>query len=374
MTSRHLTAITLLLLFAYGTHAAWEDTGVPATPQPAPRYTTTPRTTAPRRAVTPQQQPRQAPYHQPAPQRQPATYRQPAPQRPAPPPQQQQQQQQQFGTTRGFVPPDLYSPFLDARTEPRRWAYLTYVPGAETDRTPDGEEVSLLEFDTRINLAQWRNVLLGDMDVNIRLKSLIFIDDANLTVMPTGLLELPLQVDWTWRYLNGLSFQIGARPGFYADAEALGEGLAVPFHTAFYYAVNPHFSWLLGAEVRLDWNMPVMPLVGLGWEPSEFFRLILALPTTTAVLQLGPVGIFGTAGWRTTTYGMSGEDGDPEQLTVEDIKLGGGVQIAFGENFNMRLEGGLLVNRSLIAETGDVEDTLDLDEAPYFSVAFGGSF
>ena len=92
------------------------------------------------------------------------------------------------------------------------------------------------------------------------------------------------------------------------------------------------------------------------------------------MLQLGPVGIFGTAGWRTTTYGMSGEDGDPEQLTVEDIKLGGGVQIAFGENFNMRLEGGLLVNRSLIAETGDVEDTLDLDEAPYFSVAFGGSF
>ena len=350
MISRHLPAITLLFLFVCGAQGAWEDTGLPArpAPTPAPGSTTPTRAATPRRAVT---TPRV---------RQPV---QPSPQPVAAP---------DAGTVRGLVPPDLYSPFLDPQVEPLRWFSLMYVPGAGTDR--NAEEVSLIELDSRYNLARWRNLLLGDLNVNFRLKSLIFVDDAELVTMPTGLIELPLQFDWTWRYLNGLSFQIGARPGLYADAEALGDGLGVPFHTAFYYAVNPQLSWLLGAEVRPGWNLPLMPLVGLGWEPAEAFRLILALPTATAVLQLGPVGLFGTAGWRNTSYGMSGEEGDPDLLTVEDIQLGGGLQIAFSESFNLRLEGGLLVNRSLVAENDAAEDTLDLDNSPYFRATFGGSF
>ena len=350
MISRHLPAITLLFLFACGARGAWEDAGVPAPPAsaPAPRSTKPTRAAPARRAVS---KPR---VQQPAP---------PSPQPVA---------ATATGSARGLVPPDLYSPFLDAPVEPLRWFSLMYVPGAGTDR--NAEEVSLVELDSRYNLAQWRNLLLGDLNVNLRFKSLLFLDDAELVIMPTGLIELPLQFDWTWRYLNGLSFQIGARPGLYADAEALGDGLGVPFHTAFYYAVNPQFSWLLGAEVRPGWSLPLMPLVGLGWEPAEAFRLILALPSSTAVLQLGPIGLFGAAGWRNTSYGMSGEEGDPDLLTVEDIQLGGGLQIAFGANFNLRLEGGLLVNRSLVAENDTAEDTLDIDNSPYFRAVFGGSF
>ena len=350
MISRHLPAITLLFLFACDAQGAWEDTGVPARPAPTPA----PRSTTPTRTVTPRRGATTTSVRQPAP---------PSPQPAAAP---------DAGTARGLVPPDLYSPFLDPPIEPLRWFSLMYVPGAGTDR--NAEEVSLVELDSRYNLAQWRNLLLGDLNVNVRFRSLLFLDDAELVIMPTGLIELPLQFDWTWRYLNGLSFQIGARPGLYADVEALGDGLAVPFHTAFYYTVNPQLSWLLGAEVRPGWNMPLMPLVGLGWEPAEAFRLILALPTSTALLQLGPIGLFGTAGWRNTSYGMSGEEGDPDSLTVEDIQLGGGLQIAFSASFNLRLEGGLLVNRSLVAENNTAEDTLDVANSPYFRAVFGGSF
>ena len=353
MNPRHLPAIHLLVLCTLCARGAWEDTGVPARPAPpASPASNRPARNAPQRrpaAASPRVRQPVAPRPQPAATPAPATF-----------------------TGRDLVPPDLYSPFLDPPIEPLRWFSLMYVPGAGTDR--NAEEVSLIELDSRYNLAQWRNLLLGDLNVNLRFKSLLFLDDAELAIMPTGLIELPLQADWTWRYLNGLSFQIGARPGLYADAEALGDGLSLPFHTAFYYAVNPQLSWLLGAEVRPGWNLPLMPLVGLGWEPAETFRLILALPTSTALLQLGPIGLFGTAGWRNTSYGMSGEEGDPDLLTVEDIQLGGGLQIAFSERFNLRIEGGLLVNRSLVAENDAGEDTLDLDNTTYFRATFGGSF
>ncbi len=350
MFPRPLLAISLLILSVLCARGAWEDTGAPARPAP-------PAANRPAR---------------PAPQRRPAAAPQRVRQPAAPGPARTATGAKDTGAARGLVPPDLYSPFLDPPVEPLRWFSLMYIPGAGTDR--NAEEVSLIEIDSRYNLAQWRNLLLGDLDVNLRFKSLLFLDDADLAIMPTGLIELPLQADWTWRYLNGLSFQVGARPGLYADAEALGDGLALPFHTEFYYTVNPQFSWLLGAEIRPGWNMPFMPLVGLGWEPTDAFRLIFALPESTALLQVGPFGILGTAGWRNTSYGMSGEDGDPDLLTVEDIKLGCGLQVAFGESFNLRLECGLLVNRSLTAENDAGEDTLDLDNAPYFRAVFGGSF
>ena len=71
---------------------------------------------------------------------------------------------------------------------------------------------------------------------------------------------------------------------------------------------------------------------------------------------------------------MSGEDGDPDQLTLEDLQLGGGLSIAFTDSFRLTAEGGLLVNRTLLAEDDSSDDELDLDDAPYFRLTLGGFF
>jgi hypothetical protein len=272
----------------------------------------------------------------------------------------------------GFLPPDLYSPFLDAQVEPRTSLSLMYITGVEVNNSED--DLLMGEVECRFTLVEWRNVLAGDMTWDIRLKSVIFGSDANLAVMPTALLELPLGLDWTWRFLNGWSFQLGMRPGIYADAEALGDGFGIPFKGVFYYAATPEFSWMLGAEVRPGWNLVAMPLAGLAWEPADAFRLTLAFPQSTALVTLGPIGLYGTVAWRNTSYGMSGEEGAPEQLTAEDLLLGGGLQIAFSESFRMAFEGGLLMNRTLFAEGSKPNDELELEDAPYFRVSFGGGF
>lgn len=247
-----------------------------------------------------------------------------------------------------------------------------FITGAAVEGSKD--DLTMGEVEGKLNLAEWRNVLSGDMDVDLRLKSVIFGNDANYSVMPMALIELPLELGWTWRFLDGGSIQVGMRPGIYADAEALDSGFGIPFKGVFYYAVNPNLAWMLGMEVRPGWNMLIMPLVGLAWEPVDFFRLTVAVPETSALVQMGPIGIFGTLAWRNTSYGMSGKDGDPDQLTVEDILLGAGLQIAFSDEFHMKLEGGLLTNRSLLAENSNIKDKLDVDDAPYFRLTFGGSF
>lgn len=330
------------LLLAASARAAWEDTGAPRRPAPAPVRQPAPAD------IPPAPRPRRAP---------PAAARG-TPVAPA--------------ASYGAVPPDLYSPFLDPQVEPRRWFSILYATAAAVEGSPD--DLPVVEVAGRFNLAQWRNVLSGDLDIDLRLRSIIFANDANYPVMPTGLIELPLEAEWTWRFLNGFSWQMGMRPGVYADVEALGDGFGIPFKGALYVAVTPEFSFMVGAEFRPGWNLVAMPLVGMAWEPADFFRLTLAAPQSTALIQVGPVGLFGTLAWRNTTFGMSGEDGDPDQLTLEDLQLGGGLSIAFTDSFRLTAEGGLLVNRTLLAEDDSSDDELDLDDAPYFRLTLGGSF
>ena len=344
--------------------AAWEDTGVPARPAPAGSRTapagsrTAPAGRRPAPAAPANRRPAPAAARQPAPP--PVRRTMPAP-APAP-----------VAPTPGFVPPDLYSPFLDPQIEPRRWLSVMYVPGAEAERSL--EELSVAEVEVSLGLARWRNVLSGDLDVDLRLKSIFFADDAGFAILPTALIELPLEIEWTWRFLSGGSLQLGMRPGTYAAVDALGDGLSIPFKGAFYYAVTPSFSWLLGVEIRPGWDLIAMPLVGVAWEPADFFRLTLAAPQSTALIQLGPVGLYGTAAWRNTSYGMSGDDGEPDQLTIEDLLLGAGLQIAFSDSFHLGLEGGLLINRTLLAEDDTAADKIDIDDSPYFRITFGGAF
>ncbi len=366
MLSKNLLIVVVFLSLTACAWAAWEDTGAPVRQAPARTYTQPNNAPTQRRQAAPQprqpqpgsapQQPRVAPT-------QPRQVRpQPGYAPPRPPPPQP-----------GFLPPDLYSPFLDAQVEPLTSLSLMYITGVAANGSADAD-LMIGEIEGRFSLVEWRNVLAGDMNWDIRLKSVIFGSDANFEVMPTALLELSLGMDWTWRFLNGWSFQIGMRPGLYADAEALGDGLGIPFKGVFYYAVNPEFSWMFGAEVRPGWNLVALPLAGLAWEPADAFRLTLAFPQSTALVTLGPIGLFGTVAWRNTSYGMSGEAGDPDLLTAEDLLLGGGLQIAFSESFRITFEGGLLMNRTLLAENSEVADELEIDDAPYFRVSFGGGF
>ncbi len=273
----------------------------------------------------------------------------------------------------GVVPRDLYSTFLDTPGEAeKRFRLMLPLPA------PVGagdQDLTIGEVDARFVLADWRNVLAGDMGLDFRLHSMFFGGDAGMELMPTALLALPLDFRWTWRYLHGGSLQVGAAPGIYSDAEALGGDMfGLPFHLSWYQVIHPRFSWMAGVEIRPGWDLVVWPLIGFAWEPSEFMRMELALPRSRLDFRLGIVSLIGTAEWRNLTYAMSGDDGEPDDLTSEDILVSGGLQLRPARNFSLTLEAGMLFERSLTVEGEIGKDKLELDSAPFARVTLGGAF
>jgi hypothetical protein len=339
-------ALALLLLLAVAPlRAAWEDTGTPARAAPASRRGTAANAT-----------------------RRPAAKaaRRPAPAKAAP-----TAARKPAGGS--VVPPDLYSSYLDTSVTPRRWVSLTYI--GNTDVGGSVEDISMGELAAACELLSARNVLLGDLELNLRFNVLFFGGDAGQEILPTALVALPLDLSWTWRFVNGSSFQAGARPGIYADAEALGGGMfALPFRLAWYHVLTPQLSVVAGAELRPGWDLVFMPILGVAWEPVDYWRLEVGLPCSRTDLDLGPVTLFGLFEWRNASYAMSGEDGDPDSLTSDELLLSGGVRYPFSDSFNVAAEAGLLLNRSLTAEGDAGEDTVDLGSAPFLRLTFGGSF
>ena len=360
---RHLAFTLLFLPFAL--YAGWEDIDVSSKPS---------RRRTPAAPVATQ---RPAPTYRapaaPAPRRRPVqTYQAPPPSRPAPAP---RHVVKPPAPVTGLLPPDLYSAFLDARQESRSWyRFRIMLPSSLSDMSAHGD-LTYVELDAHFFLWEYRNLIGGDFSVGLNPATTVFVDDADLDHFPTLLLKLPVDVDWNWRFVNGVSLDIGAAPGIYSDIGAMdGDMFSVPFHVCFYYSVDPTVSLRGGVEIRSGWDETAMPLIGLAWRPNEMFRLELGAPRTMAQLQMGPIELYGKAEWRNVSYNMSGDDNEPDTLTLNDWMFAAGLSIDFAPTTRLTVEAGYLIDRSIKGENDSGEDELDVDSAPFFGILFGSEF
>lgn len=271
------------------------------------------------------------------------------------------------------MPPDLYSPFLDANAESDAWYRLSLVASGDVEGCEDG--FGLYVAEAHFNLYQGRDILAGDLFINLDPSLAILSDDAGLSFMPSVLIALPIDFAWIWRYLNGWSFELGATPGIYADAKGLfqTESLGLPFRGCFYYALAPETAVRAGVEIRPGWDLIAMPLVGIAWQPSEMFFAEVGLPRSLAEVQIGPVGLYGKIQWNNMTYALDDHDENPKSFTLNGWQFGAGVSVAFTDTIRLAFEAGIITGRDITFEdSGDLE--LDVDSAPYFSVLFGSEF
>ena len=350
MTTKLTIAAATILSAAVTAFAGWEDTGAVRAPSPAPQQ-------------------RPATAAKPAAQRRQPTA---APQRTAP--------AESYDTPvapRGSasqMPPDLYSAFLDTSAESDAWYRLSVESSGDVEGSDDG--FGLIVADAHFNLGLARDLLYGDLSVNLDPSISLLTDDAAITYMPSVLLAIPFDFSWVWRYLNGWSFELGARPGIYADAKGLFQtkALSVPFRGCFYYAIDQETAVRFGAEIRPGWDLIAMPLLGLAWQPSEMFFTEIGLPRSIAEVQLGPVGIYGKIAWNNMTYALDGSDEDPDSFTLNGWQFGAGVSVAFTETIRLAFEAGVITGREITFDGGADDADLDVDSATYFSVLFGSEF
>ncbi len=271
------------------------------------------------------------------------------------------------------MPTDLYSAFLDTSDESEAWYRLSLVSSGDVQDCEDG--FGLYVADAHFLLGEFRDILAGDLFIDLDPSVSVLTDDAGLSFMPSVLIAIPFDFAWTWRYLNGWSLELGATPGLYADAKGLfqSHSLGLPFRGCFYYSLAYDTAVRAGVEIRPGWDLIAMPLVGIAWQPSDMFFAEIGLPRSLAEVQIGPVGIYGKIAWNNMTYALDDHDDNPEKFTLNGWQFGAGVSIAFTETIRLAFEAGVLTGRDITFD-GPGELELDVDSATYFSVLFGSEF
>lgn len=372
MMIRNSLALTMVLA-ASAALAGWTDTGATPAPRGSASYAA-PTTTSSHGAQI--QAPAAtgtggtlAPQSHPAPQR---TMANPA--RPQERNAWTYEQSPARGSDDRMIPPDLYSAFLDVREPSEIWYRATFAANGDIEDAKDG--FGFLDLAGSWRMAEFRNVAYGDMTLTLLPSLRILTDDAGINAMPSALIAVPVDVEWIWRYLNGWSLEIGAAPGIYADAKGLFQASAIslPFRGVMYYNFSEETAVRFGAIIRPNWDMVLMPVVGVAWKPSEMFRLEAGIPETLAELRLANLTLYGRIDWLNVTFALKDDDDKPERVTFNDWRFGAGAAIEFTETIRLAFEVGLLAGRDVSFDGGGADTELDVDSAPYFSVLFGSEF
>lgn len=268
-------------------------------------------------------------------------------------------------------PHDFYIPFLDSPRESKAWYSLHYFGKAET---LPGCEISFAELNVRYSFLEARNFLGADAKLSLNPKIVALTDDGGFDILPSMLLELPVEGSMVWRFVNGWSFEAACAPGLYGDIGAMGASVAFPFRGVFYYSLNPSFAFRGGCEVRPGWDYLLKPVAGLSWSPGEVFYLEFGVPRTLLGARLGPVTVFGKVDWVNLSYAMDGGEGKPDELALNEWRLSAGVSADFGDDRIFGLEIGKTIERELKAHGSEGESTLPVDDAVFFGLSFGSRF
>ena len=352
MSHRKLLATCILCSAVLCATASWENPP-PARMGNTPGPSVTPRTQTPQRqGYTPK--PVVMPRTQ-APQR--ITYTPPAP----PPPQRVDPQ------------PDtvfnLYSQHLDVDTRHRYTFGVAYTADTEFG---DFGSTDIIETDLEFRLFRFNEFLFGSFDAWVTSRLLIFVDNPDIDALPDAVLEAAFDIGQVWRFMNGWSMEFRIAPGIYSDITEPTFG--IPITMNFYFAVNPELSLLFGGTLRPSWDIPVMPNVGLAWQPLDVFRLEAMLPKSrVALFPDHVIELFGTFEWHNVTYGLADKENFPDEFTLDDMRATAGVALRPFGDFTITGEIGTYLQREMSA---DVESSkaFDLSKEPFFRVSIKGAF
>ena len=228
--------------------------------------------------------------------------------------------------------------------------------------------------DANWNLFYVENILAGDVDMALRFDLLNFHSDTGIA-LPTSVFTTVADMGWTWRFLNQNSLQFRIAPGLYGDSSASFSDLfSIPAQVSIFRAFSPTLSGQLGVEVRADWDLPVMPLLGLTWQPSDLFRLEAMLPKSRILFNFyDNVILYGTLEWRNLSYALDSGDGTPSQFTMDDFLATAGLLFAITPELHVGVEGGTFLSRTLRADTA-ADSSIDLSNAPFGRISISGAF
>ena len=251
--------------------------------------------------------------------------------------------------------------------------YFFSATGVAETEFGDYGKTEMVEGSFGLKLARTDGFLWGWLDIDLGAHAICFLDNPGMKAIPDALLEAWIAPAYTLRFDNGWAWRVSAAPGVYSACDAPAFGC--PASLSLFYAPVDELSFEFGATVRPGWDVPVVPNVGLAWEPDDWFRLVLACPESR--LELFPrhiLSFFGTAAWRNVTYALDDEDESmPDALTLDDVYVSAGASLRFFGSFFLTGEFGTFLERELSADV-DKDTSIDLSKEAFVRVCLVGVF
>ncbi|MBN1557663.1 MAG: hypothetical protein JW951_05915 [Lentisphaerae bacterium] len=264
-----------------------------------------------------------------------------------------------------------YCQILDNPGDPLYRFRLGYVSESGVE---DAGDTSLIEIEADWEFAYFRNILRGDVDCDLNLEMVFFMDAADIE-LPSQVAVLALDAGWAVRSRGGAALALRMQPGIYSDLEGFsGDVFSIPFSAALIHAFNPSLSGMLGVSVRPDFDRTLLPLVGVVWEVNDQLRLDARLPESRLEWYMTPdwsthLGL----DWRNMSYAL---DDSRDVLTLEDFRLAWGVTHRTADQLEVSAEVGTLFERSVTFDDVPPKepDTFDMDSDLFVRFALGGPF
>jgi len=274
-----------------------------------------------------------------------------------------------FGPRYGVMSPEVFSQTLDADEHPLSFASLTFVPESQFG---DYGKSSTLEFESALRLFAFEEFLAGYLEGFARARLYSFLSSADISALPDVAAHLAFELAVSWRFVNRWSLELRAAPGMYSDISA--PDFNCPATINLHYAFSPTLAGVAGVTLRSGWDLPVMPQIGLAWEPADFFRIEAMLPRSRVMLAPFEVlTLFAALEWRNFDFELDDKPGMPEAITINEWTASAGLSIKVTDHSRLVLEGGTFLVRELKAKVAE-NSTLDLSKEPFFRLGWQGTF
>jgi len=268
-----------------------------------------------------------------------------------------------------------YCQILDAVTDPVYEVGFAYLGESRFDGY--GKSV-MIELDADWNFAYFRDVLRGDIELDLDFLSVVIFKSAGLQ-LPDQVAKIAVDAGWTWRYEGGSALQVRAAPGIYSDIEEIdGDMFFVPLSCSMIQVLGPEWSGIAGIELRPGFERTIMPILGLAWEVREDLRLELRVPESKCVWYINRDWIthFGFE-WQSTSFSLRehGSNGR-DMITLEDLRAFLGLTHSISDQFRVTGEIGRSFGRSVEFEHDalGLDNNIDIDRAWFVRFALGGPF
>ena len=165
-------------------------------------------------------------------------------------------------------------------------------------------------------------------------------------------------------------------PGVYSDLEELDSDiLFAPFSVAFIRSFDPRLSCIAGLQIRLDFERRLMPILGMVYEPDDWWRLEIGLPRTRMMyFASGDLTSYLAIEWRNMSFALEDNGGSDEQmLTLEDVRAFLGLTYKLTDELQFCGEVGTAFERSVELDDG-VSSKADIDRGTFVRLGILGPF